>query len=40
MMNSGSEGNTVADRIMDMHTGEVMKTKPKGTKVWLHYHRD
>lgn len=33
MMNSGSEGNTVADRIMDMHTGEVMKTKPKGTKV-------
>lgn len=34
MMNSGSEGNTVADRIIDMHTGEVMSKKPNQGKGW------
>lgn len=34
LMNSGSEGNSVADRLIDIHTGEVMSKKDnQGKKV-------
>ena len=32
LMNSGSEGNSVADRLIDIHTGHVMEANP-GRKV-------